>query len=208
LIFFASERKSYTHEYSKPIVKHIDSTKSEKNIKPRISFKLPTLRSGNRHCLKDSITIEDNVTSFSRKICYWGDGDSSIYSGNQTKLSHKYLDSGTKTIQLVCDTFMPASYKFLVYCVQPDSSEFSIHPPDRPNITKDTLIFNRNLKLYFESSIDDAKWLIDGETYGSNAEITFKKHNTIEVVFLPGKTRYDCICDSTLQLTFVKRKRG
>ena len=204
---FTCERKNYAHDSSNQTFKYTDSNIEKKIEKPKITFELFSNQGNNgEHCIKDSLTIRDNVHTFKRKICYWGDGDSSIYSEHQTTLSHKYLNSGIKIIQLVCDTFMPVSKQIVIKCRKPDTLDFSIHPLNRPNISGDTLRFDNDLKLFFSAVDESSKWLIDGKSYNYDAEITFKKpHRTVEVTFLAGNG-YGCICDSTLRLTFVKKK--
>ena len=206
LLCFTCERKSIIQEYSTVSHRQNDSASLEKKIeKPKIEFILNLKSIDNSFCIKDSLIITDTVKSFTKKICYWGDGDSTIYSANQTQLSHKYSTAGIKIIQLVCDTYNPSSDQISVFCDKPDSLFYSIHPLNKPNISQDTLRFNKDLELYFESIDEDTKWIIDGWSYKANTQITFKRHRTIEITYIPGKTYNDCICDSTMKLTFVRR---
>ena len=205
MICFTCKIKNYTYGYSKPLIKHTDSNKAEKKIeKPQISFILPNLSSDNTHCLKDSLTIEDNVKSFNRKICYWGDGDSSLYEPNETRQSHKYATIGEKTITLFCDSVVIASKNVNIICEKLDSNDFSIYPENKPNISQNNLIFNSPTKLVFYSNYDSSNWLIDGKLYKGNIEKTFRQHGNIKIVFKPGKTNFHpCLCDSTFILTFI-----
>lgn len=145
-------------------------------------------------CLRDSLLLTDKTGESLKRICYWGDGDSMIYY-NDAQITHKYLSTGIKLIQIVYDgSYTPIEKQVKVTCI-PDPY---LAITDQEGNTGDFHASNQKpLTLTFESGDQTATWKINNQKFEFLTIQEIRKPGTLQVKYVAGDR---CGCDSSMTL--------